>query len=122
MVAWHLAKQHWGHGHATEAGHAVAHHAFLRGEDEIFAVVRPNNKRAAATAQRAGMEWVGETSKYYGLRLNVYRLRSGDLDVEATSRAVRAPANQIGAAKPGRGRASSWPLARQADVSATCTE
>jgi hypothetical protein len=32
------------------------------------------------------MEWVGETSKYYGLRLNVYRLRSGDFDVEATSR------------------------------------
>jgi RimJ/RimL family protein N-acetyltransferase len=86
VVAWHLAKEHWGHGYATEAGHAVAHQAFLRGEDEIFAVVRPNNKRAAATAQRAGMEWVGETSKYYDLRLNVYRLRSADLDAEATSR------------------------------------
>jgi hypothetical protein len=27
------------------------------------------------------MEWVGETDKYYGLTLQVYRLREGDLDV-----------------------------------------
>lgn len=79
-VAWQLAREHWGRGYATEAGHAVAHQAFLRGEDEVFAVVRPTNKRAAATAQRVGMEWVGETSKYYDLRLNVFRLRSADLD------------------------------------------
>lgn len=85
-VAWHLAKEYWGRGYATEAGHAVAHQAFLRGEDEIFAVVRPNNKRAAATARRVGMEWVGETSKYYDLNLDVYRLRSADLDAAAISR------------------------------------
>jgi hypothetical protein len=27
------------------------------------------------------MEWVGETEKYYDLRLQVYRLRRGELDV-----------------------------------------
>jgi hypothetical protein len=26
------------------------------------------------------MEWVGETDKYYGLQLQVYRLRKADLD------------------------------------------
>ena len=26
------------------------------------------------------MEWVGETDKYYDLRLHVYRLRSAELD------------------------------------------
>jgi hypothetical protein len=26
------------------------------------------------------MEWVGETEKYFGLRLQVYRLRPPDLD------------------------------------------
>jgi hypothetical protein len=26
------------------------------------------------------MEWVGETEKYYGLRLQVFRLRPADLD------------------------------------------
>jgi hypothetical protein len=29
------------------------------------------------------MEWVGETEKYYNLRLQVFRLRKGDLDTSA---------------------------------------
>jgi hypothetical protein len=32
-----------------------------------------------ATVRRIGMEWVGETEKYHGLRLQQYRLRPGDL-------------------------------------------
>ena len=80
-IAWQLAPEAWGQGLATEAGRAVARHAFAAGVDELFAVVRTQNSRGAATAQRAGMEWVGETEKYYDLRLQVYRLRRGDLDV-----------------------------------------
>ena len=34
------------------------------------AVVRPGNTRAAATVRRNGMEWVGETGKYFGLPLH----------------------------------------------------
>jgi RimJ/RimL family protein N-acetyltransferase len=81
QVAWQLAPHAWGHGYAAEAGHAVAHHAFASGVEELFAVVRTQNGRGAATAQRVGMEWVGETEKYYDLRLQVYRLRKGELDV-----------------------------------------
>jgi RimJ/RimL family protein N-acetyltransferase len=80
-IAWQLAPRVWGRGLAAEAGHAVAHHAFGSGVEEVFAVVRQRNARGAATAQRVGMEWVGETDKYYGLRLQVYRLRKGDLDI-----------------------------------------
>lgn len=80
-VAWQLAPYAWGRGIAAEAGHAVTHHAFASGIDEVFAVVRSQNGRGAATAQRVGMEWVGETEKYYDLRLQVYRLRKGELDV-----------------------------------------
>jgi RimJ/RimL family protein N-acetyltransferase len=80
-VGWQLAPQAWGQGIAAEAGHAVAHHAFTTGVEELFAVVREQNGRGAATAQRVGMEWVGETDKYYHLRLQVFRLRKGDLDV-----------------------------------------
>jgi hypothetical protein len=29
--------------------------------------------------RRLGMQWVGETDKYHGLRLQVYRLRPDDL-------------------------------------------
>lgn len=80
-IGWQLAPEVWGRGLATEAGHALAHFAFSNGEDEVFAVVRPRNTRGAATAKRVGMEWVGETEKYYDLRLQVYRLRKSELDV-----------------------------------------
>lgn len=79
-IGWQLAPDAWGQGLAAEAGHAVAHYAFESGVEELFAVVRPRNQRGAATARRVGMEWVGETDKYYGLRLQVFRLRPGDLD------------------------------------------
>jgi RimJ/RimL family protein N-acetyltransferase len=80
-IGWQLAPEAWGKGLATEAGHMVAHWALGHpGVDEVFAVVRRTNARGAATAKRIGMEWVGETDKYYDLRLNVYRLRSSDLD------------------------------------------
>jgi len=54
---------------------------FESGVEELFAVVRPRNERGAKTAASIGMEWVGETDKYYDLRLQVYRLRKGELDV-----------------------------------------
>lgn len=80
-IGWQLARPFWGLGLATEAGHGAAHYAFTTGVDEVFAVVRPRNERGIATARRVGMEWVGETDKYYGLTLQVYRLREADLDV-----------------------------------------
>ena len=80
-IGWQLDPSAWGHGYAAEAGHAVAHHAFEQGVSELFAVVRPKNTRGARTATSIGMEWVGETEKYYDLRLQVYRLRKGELDV-----------------------------------------
>lgn len=77
-----LAPAEWGSGLGAEAGHAVAHYAFSDGGvDELFAVARPGNHRAAAMARRIGMRWVGETEKYYGLNLQIYRLRKGDLDL-----------------------------------------
>ena len=79
-IGWQLTKTAWGHGYATEAGKALARWAFAHGLDEIFAVTRPANRRAAATVRRLGMEWVGETDKYYDLHLQVYRLRPADLE------------------------------------------
>lgn len=82
QIAWQVAPEEWGHGYGAEAGHAVAHQAFESvGLSEVFAVVRPGNKRGVATARRVGMEWVGETDKYYGLFLQIYRLTRADLDL-----------------------------------------
>ncbi|GAA1647409.1 GNAT family N-acetyltransferase [Nonomuraea maheshkhaliensis] len=82
-LGYQLAPWAWGRGLAAEAGHALAHYAFSNGEEEVFAVVRPKNDRGTRAARRIGMEWVGETEKYYELRLQVFRLRKGDLDTSS---------------------------------------
>ncbi|MFD4254959.1 GNAT family N-acetyltransferase [Amycolatopsis thermoflava] len=79
-LSWQLHPDAWGHGYATEGSQALIRWAFTQDTDELFAVARPNNVRAIATAKRLGMQWVGETTKYYDLRLQVYRIRPGDLD------------------------------------------
>jgi len=78
-LGWQLRQDAWGNGYASEAGRALARWGFDHDEEEIFSVVRTTNSRAAATARRIGMEWVGETGKYYDLTLQVFRLRSADL-------------------------------------------
>jgi RimJ/RimL family protein N-acetyltransferase len=78
-ISWQLSPAAWGNGYATEAGRELIRWAFTQDVDELFAVARPKNIRAAATAERLGMSWVGETSKYYGLTLQVFRIRPGDL-------------------------------------------
>ncbi len=78
-MGWQLHPQAWGRGYATETGLALARWAFEQGIEQVVAVVRPANTRAAATIRRIGMEWVGETEKYHQLRLQEFRLRPGDL-------------------------------------------
>jgi RimJ/RimL family protein N-acetyltransferase len=79
-IGFQVRPDEWGQGYAIEAGMAVARYAlFEHHAEEVFAVVRPNNRRAAAAAERMGFEWAGETEKYYQLLLQVYRLRAADL-------------------------------------------
>jgi RimJ/RimL family protein N-acetyltransferase len=78
-IGWELHRDAWGNGYAAETGLALARWAFRQGVEQVIAVVRPANKRALATLRRMGMEWVGETEKYHNLRLQVFRLRPGDL-------------------------------------------
>jgi RimJ/RimL family protein N-acetyltransferase len=78
-LSWQLRPDAWGQGYASEAARELARWAFTQDIDELFAVARPSNTRAVATARRVGMEWVGETTKYYDLRLQVFRIRPSDL-------------------------------------------
>ncbi len=78
-IGWQVAPAHWNHGYGSEAGREVIRRAFTLDIDEVFALARPANERAEAAARRLGMTWVGETDKYYDLRLNVYRIRASDL-------------------------------------------
>jgi len=78
QVSWQLSPAEWGKGYAVEAAGALIAWAFTQEIDELFAVARPTNVRAVATVKRIGMQWVGETTKYYGLNLQVYRIRPND--------------------------------------------
>ena len=79
-IAWHINPAAWGHGYADEAMFTLASWAFRHEVDELLAVVRPENTHTAATVRANGMRWVGETTKYFGLSLQVFRLRQADLD------------------------------------------
>lgn len=85
-LSWQLRPQAWGNGYAVEAGQALIRWAFTQQVDELFAVARPRNTRAIALARRLGMEWVGETKKYFGLQLQVFRIRPSDLQAPARLR------------------------------------
>jgi [ribosomal protein S5]-alanine N-acetyltransferase len=78
-INYQLAPEYWGRGYITEAARALARWAFEHSLVELFALVAMNNVRAAATARRIGMEWVGESDKYHGTCLQVFRLRPDDL-------------------------------------------
>jgi ribosomal-protein-alanine N-acetyltransferase len=78
-IGYQLAPEYWGRGYITEAARGLARWAFQHSLVELFALVAPDNVRAAATARRIGMEWVGESEKYHGTRLQVFRLRPDDL-------------------------------------------
>ncbi|WP_434444066.1 GNAT family N-acetyltransferase [Lentzea sp. E54] len=82
-IGWQLRPDAWGYGYATETTLALAGWAFSHDVDEVFAVVRPGNTRASSTVRNNGMQWVGETEKYFGLTLQVFRLRLADLDPAA---------------------------------------
>lgn len=88
-IGYRLAPGHQHLGYATEAARALARWAFRHSLVEVFALVSPENASAAATARRIGMEWVGESDKYHGAHLEVYRLRPDDLVRTATPRPVR---------------------------------
>ena len=61
-LSWQLRADAWGQGYATESSIALVRWAFTQDVDELFAVARPSNERAIATAKRIGMSWVGETT------------------------------------------------------------
>jgi RimJ/RimL family protein N-acetyltransferase len=78
-IGWHLNPDHWGRGYATEAGRGVVGLAFgVRGLAEVLAVVYPDNAKSIAVCRRLGMTHLGQTDRYYGVTLELFRLRNDD--------------------------------------------
>ncbi|HEY5348487.1 MAG TPA: GNAT family N-acetyltransferase [Candidatus Lustribacter sp.] len=89
-VGWWLARQHWGHGYATEGARAALDFAFgeLR-RSEVIAITTPANVRSRRVMERLGMTHDPvDDFEHPGIRVGnplrrhvLYRLRAG-----ATSR------------------------------------
>jgi RimJ/RimL family protein N-acetyltransferase len=55
-VGWRLAREHWGHGYATEAAQAAVEFGFEElGLDEIVALTTPANRRSRRVMEKLGM-------------------------------------------------------------------
>mgnify|MGYP001213735629 CR=1 FL=1 len=75
-VGWHLAREAWGQGFATEAARAMVHRAFHElGLRRVVAVTEPDNTGSIAVMRRIGMTHVQQCSDFYdGEVLEVYEL------------------------------------------------
>ncbi|HRK30753.1 MAG TPA: GNAT family N-acetyltransferase [Tepidisphaeraceae bacterium] len=74
-VGWHLRRDAWGKGFATEFGRALLEYGFAELKlAEIFAVVFPSNQQSVRVTQRLGMEPLGPTDKYYGTTTELFRM------------------------------------------------
>jgi RimJ/RimL family protein N-acetyltransferase len=78
-IGWHLAREAWGQGYASEAAKALLRYGFeTLGFSEIFAVLTKDNGASARVAKRIGMTRIGETDRYYGQVLELYRITPGE--------------------------------------------
>lgn len=55
-LAWHVRRDHWAQGYATEAAQRCIEHAFAKvAADRIIALVRPENLSSCRVAEKSGM-------------------------------------------------------------------
>ena len=72
-VGWTLAREHWGHGYATEAAKAALDWGWRELDlDRIVSIIAPANERSQAVARRLGSRPTDEVFDYEGLRATVW--------------------------------------------------
>jgi RimJ/RimL family protein N-acetyltransferase len=73
-VGYHLARDSWGRGIATEAAAGALRHGFTTvGLDRIVAVVNPDNSRSLRVITKLGMRHEGRRH-HYGFELEYFAL------------------------------------------------
>jgi RimJ/RimL family protein N-acetyltransferase len=79
-IAWHIRRNCWGRGYASEAAHAVLEHGLRDlGINRIWAILSPENPASRRVAERAGMDYVG-LGGYKDLPHEYYILPKGSGD------------------------------------------
>jgi RimJ/RimL family protein N-acetyltransferase len=53
-LGWTFAREHWGHGYATEAARAVRAWGYSLGVESIISLIHPENARSARVAAKLG--------------------------------------------------------------------
>ena len=72
-IGWHLGRESWGRGYATEMATGALAYGFDRlGNTRIAAVTEPENHRSMAVMERLGMIHRGMTTAYYGVQSVLY--------------------------------------------------
>jgi RimJ/RimL family protein N-acetyltransferase len=73
-VGYHLRRDCWGHGYATEAAQACRDWAFAnRNVERVISLIRPQNTPSQRVAERNGMA-LWKAIDWRGLPHNVYRI------------------------------------------------
>lgn len=78
-VGWHLGRDFWGSGYATEAAEWGLDYLFGSFEvDVAHALAYAENERSIRVMQRLGMKSKGTTQRFYGIELVHYTINRGD--------------------------------------------
>jgi RimJ/RimL family protein N-acetyltransferase len=79
-VGYHLRRDHWGHGYATEAARACMGLAFQGlGAKQVISLIRPDNVPSRRVAERNGMKLERQVMHYNLLHL-VYAMRREEFE------------------------------------------
>ena len=76
-LGWHVRRDRWGRGIATEAGTACRDWCFANlGLDHVISLIRPENRQSSRVAEKLGMT-VWKETQHAELRHVVYRIDRG---------------------------------------------
>ena len=79
-VAYHLQRNHWGRGYATEGARACMRLAFAEfGAEKVISLIRPENVPSRQVAERNGMI-VERLVTFAGLPHLVYAMKRGEYE------------------------------------------
>jgi RimJ/RimL family protein N-acetyltransferase len=78
-VGWHLGREHWGNGYATEAARGAIEHGFSAADlEEVYCIIYPENAASVRVAKRLELEPLGTTTAYHDQELLFFRTRRQD--------------------------------------------
>ncbi len=74
-IGYHLLRQYWGMGYASEAAHAFREYAFEnRVADSLVSIIHPLNFKSKMVAMRNGMRLADNHADFRGKKFDLFRI------------------------------------------------